>query len=222
MKASVPFLHHSILECDSSGQDYTITDHDITLRIPEGAVQEEKVHLEIGVTMYGPFHFPENTRPISPVVWLCLVEEGAELQKPVHLILPHFLTKISNEQLYHHQVSFATANHDTDYVANQNSYEFRNSDIKPLFASADERSYGILVSKHFCFSCLIANQTPELARDAGYGMVRIETSFTPYSKRSDIHFCAVYLLNTCLMVSSLLIRRFSYNIVIISTYILVL
>ena len=161
------------------------------------------MHLEIGVTMYGPFHFPENTRPISPIIWLCLIED-TELQKPIQLILPHFLTHVSNEQLHHHQVGFATANHVTNCIVsddNQITYKFHNCDIKPLFASVDGRRYGILVFKHFCFYCITANQTPELARKAGYGLVQIETSSTQDSRRSDIHFCATYLLDTCLKVA---------------------
>ena len=62
--AHVPFLDHQMLEIDCAGQEYTnnIIDHDITLKIPEGAVAKgEKIHFEVGVAMYGPFIFPENT-----------------------------------------------------------------------------------------------------------------------------------------------------------------
>ena len=44
-RAHVPFLDHQILEIDFSSQRYTLDGHDITLRIPEGAVAEgEKIH----------------------------------------------------------------------------------------------------------------------------------------------------------------------------------
>ena len=58
--ANVPFLDHLMLEVDCNGREYTNVDHDITLRIPEGAVAEgEKVHFEVGVAMYGPcIHLP--------------------------------------------------------------------------------------------------------------------------------------------------------------------
>ena len=57
-QANIPFLHHQVLNCDSSGQKLHIEDHDITLTIPEGAVAKgEKLYLEVGVTMYGPFVF---------------------------------------------------------------------------------------------------------------------------------------------------------------------
>ena len=64
--AGVPFLDHHLLECDSTGREWTNVDYDITVRIPEGAVDEgEKIHFEVGVALYGPFIFPDNTRPIS-------------------------------------------------------------------------------------------------------------------------------------------------------------
>ena len=85
--ANFPFLEHHILECDCNGHEYTNVEHDITLRIPEGAVAKgEKVHFEMGVTMYGSFIFPENTQPISPILWLCLLEEDTELKKPFQII----------------------------------------------------------------------------------------------------------------------------------------
>lgn len=199
-KALVPFLHYYILECDCNGQQYTIEDHDITLIIPERAVPEgKKVHFEIGVAMYGPFNFPESTRPISPIIWLCLLED-AELKKPFQLIVPHFLTQISEERVCYHQVGFAKANHD-DYTSDssQIAYNFHDCNTKPLLASIHGRSYGVLVSHHFCFYCLKANQTADLAMDAGYCLVRIETFLTP--QRNEVHFCAIFLLKTCLRVS---------------------
>ena len=89
-KNHIPFLYYKQLDCDSNGLDYVIEDHDITLRIPEGVVAEgEKVHFEVGVVMYGPFIFPGNTQPISPILWLHLLEEDLKLNKRFQLILPH-------------------------------------------------------------------------------------------------------------------------------------
>ena len=93
MKDTLPFLHYERLDCDHNGLDHVNEDHDITLRIPEGAVAEgEKVHFEVGVAMYGPFTFPENTQPISPILWLHLLEEDIKLSKYFELVLPHCYT----------------------------------------------------------------------------------------------------------------------------------
>ena len=127
-RVHVPFLHHQLLKCDCNGWEYTIQEHDITLRIPEGAVSKgEEIHFEIGVAMHGPFTFPENMRPVSPVIWLCILEEGVDLKKPFQLILPHFLTGLSKERLQFHQIRFAKANHkDLSLRDNQQMYRFNS------------------------------------------------------------------------------------------------
>ena len=159
----------------------------------------EKVTFEVGIAMYGPFIFPENTQPISPIVWLCLLEEDTELSKPFQIILPHYLTGMTKERVRHHDVGFAKANHnDYTFVENQLSYKFQVCEKNPLLASSGYRSYGVLEAKHCCFYCLEAKQTPELATDAGYCLVRIESSLTP--QRNEVYFTTIYFLDTCLRV----------------------
>ena len=56
---------------------WVMTSINITLRIPEELklwLRGEKIHFEVGVAIYGPFIFPKNTQPISPMLWLCLLE----------------------------------------------------------------------------------------------------------------------------------------------------
>ena len=199
--ARVPFLYHHLLECDSAGREWTNVDHDITVRIPEGAVAEgEKIHFEIGVAMYGPFIFPDNTQPISPILWMCLLEENVKLKKPFQVVLPHYLTGLSRERLHYHQVGFAKASHnDYTLVDGQMTFKFQNYQMKPLLASSGYKSYGVLVTKHCCFYCLLANKTHDLAKESGYCLVQVETSSPPL--RHDIYFSAVYFLKTCLNVS---------------------
>ena len=176
--------------------------HDITLRIPEGALAKgEKVHFEIGVAMYGPFMFPENTKPISPILWLCKLEESVELKKPFQVVLPHYLTGIPKERVQYHQVGFAKVNHnDYSFIDNQMTFKFQKSEVEPIFASSGYRNYGVLVSKHCCFYCLQAKQTKELAKDAGYCLIRTESFLTP--ERNELYFSVTYFLETCLRVRS--------------------
>ena len=201
--AQITFLDHQILECDCNGREYTNIDHDITLRIPKGAVPEgKKVHFEVGVAMYGPFIFPENTQPISPILWLCLLEEDVELKKPFQVIVPHYLTGLSKERIEHHEVEFSKANHnDYTFIDNQISYVFQHCGSKPPLATSSYRNYGVLISKHCCFYCLLASKTPELATDAGYCLVRIESCISP--QRNEFNFAGIYFLETCLRVSKL-------------------
>ena len=195
--AKVPFLYHRLLECDNSSTEYTVKDHDITLRIPEGALpMGESVHFEIGVAAYGPFIFPGSSRPISPIVWLCILED-VELKKPFKLIVPHFLVGLNKERFNYHQVNFAKANH-INYNDSEKVYRFYDHDCEHLFASTEYRSYGILSSTHCCFYCLLAKNTPELTRDAGYCLARIENILSP--RRNEVYFAAIFFLDTCMKV----------------------
>ena len=199
-RAQVPFLDHHVLECDSSGKEYTSSEHDIALKIPEGAVAAgEKIHLEVGVAMFGPFSFPDGTQPISPILWLCPLEESIQLKKPLQIVLPHFLTSVTRDRLLYHQICLAKASHNNlTFHDQQTYYEFQSYDATPLFAARGKKGYGMILIHHFCFYCLLAKQTPELATDAGYCLVRVESSLTP--QRTEIFFSVVYFLDTCLKV----------------------
>ena len=197
--AEVHFLHHQVLECDSRGHDYTIQDHDITLRIPPGIIPDgQKITLEVAVAMHGPFKFQNNSQPISPILWMCL-EEHTKLSKPFQVILPHFLTGLTKEKAAYHQVIFAKANHnDHSLEGGQRKYSFQPCKFEPYFASSAGRHFGILMTDHCCFYCLQANQTRELAMDAGYCLTRIENFIS--QQRSEVLFSAVYCIPTCLKV----------------------
>ena len=197
----LPFLHFHALECDHSGIEYIIHDHDITLRIPEGVVPVgESIKFAIGVVMYGPFIFLGNTRPISPIIWLC-IQEDIELKKPFQLILPHFLIGMKKERLSHHQVSFAKANHSAYDI--EEKYKFNRCAQELLFASTESRNYTVLNSTHCYFYCLTASNTPELARKAGYCLARIEAILSP--QRSEVYFVACFFLKTCIKVLIIII-----------------
>ena len=103
----VPFVEPvDVHKCDSSGKEFINSDHNITLRVPPGAIPDGvTVHIEAGVALHGPFQFPPGTRPISPIVWFCM-QEDVPLQKPVEVILPHFL-----HQREHLQLGFLKADH---------------------------------------------------------------------------------------------------------------
>ena len=192
----VPFLFHELIEVDSNGLEYTIQDHDITVRFPTGAIavaEREKLQFGIGVAMYGPFKFVDNMRPISPILWLCPLDENViKLNKPFQVILPHFL---SGDKVQNHGVEFAKANH-RDCADGCYTFDTLCDCAEPIFATASSKSYGILEVDHCCFYCLQANISPEITKDAEYTLVRLESV-----ERQEVHFCAIYQLNTCYKVS---------------------
>ena len=201
-KAHIPFMLHTILECDHNGLEYTLEDHDITLKIPEGAVaMNQTIHIEIGVTMFGQFIFPKDAQPISPIVWLCLLEENTKLIKPFQLILPHLLAGLTRDELHNHQIVFVKASHCSVVKGSVMKYQFNPCDSEPLFASSGDRSYAVLELEHCCFYCLQANQTRELVKNFGYYLTRVEHLVSP--RRNEIYFLGTYCLKTCIQVISL-------------------
>ena len=210
-QANIPFLHHQVLKCDSSGQKLHIEDHDITLTIPEGAVAKGKnLYLEVGVTMYGPFIFPTYVQPISPILWLCPLDGDFAVNKPIQIKLPHFLTGLSTDKLQEYRIAFMKANHlDIIDQYDQIYYNFQDINSSEEFCSDEYKSYGVLAIEHCCFYCIKANKSPEMIRDATYCLIRIEKS-TPL--RYEIRFPTTYLLNTCIKV------KFVYCSLIIIVY----
>ena len=174
------------------GKEYTINDHDISVRFPFGAVAKgQTLQIEIGIAMYGPFK-STSRQPISPIVWLCPLDEKAfKLNKPFQLILPHFL---SGETIHNHQVGFAKAKHGA-YMCEENRYVYRVSDAKSTFVSTGNKNFGIHETYHCCFYCIEATISPQVAKDAGYTLVRLESV-----ARQEVNFCAIYALNTCFKV----------------------
>lgn len=209
INARIPFLHHEILECDSNGLVSTITEHDITLRIPTGAVTEGvTLHLEVAVAMYGPFSFDNcnvHRQPISPILWLCFLEQNIKFLKPFYVILPHFLSGLTEDMAKYHEVGFAKASHfySTVYSCNEirHEYTFNSCEAQSRFFSSDVRSYGVLTTTHCCFYCIAAKYTSELAKDTDYCLARIESYIAP--SRNEIVFAAMYFLQTCVKVNNL-------------------
>lgn len=209
----VPFLDQvTLLECDSKGCIYTNVDHDITLRIPEGAIPDGmKVQFEVAVTLYGPFKFCNSRRPISPILWLC-PQEDVSFQKPIEIVLPHILTNMTHEDISHFGIKFSKAVHG-DYT-NQKQYTFHSCDAEAKFVNG----FGVLKTNHCCFLCISAIQskelTHELAQKMGYCITCVECLGLP-SSRDTIYMCASYLLKSCLKVYGYLLTcmvQFNLNL----------
>lgn len=204
IRAQIPFLHHEILECNSNGITSTINEHDITLRIPAGAVTEgDRLHLEVAVAMYGPLNFNfDNVQPISPILWLCLLEQNVKFLKPFYVILPHFLVGLTEEKAEYHKIGFAKASHfhSTVHGSSDICYTFNSCEGQSRFFSSDVKSYGVLTTTHCCFYCIEARYTSELVKDATYCLARIESYVAP--SRNEVLFAAIYFLPTCVKVKA--------------------
>ena len=222
--ASVPFQDQiSVVEFDNSGGEYKNVDHDITLAIPEGSVpQGEVVHMEVAVALYGPFHFTDGKRPISPILWLC-PQENIALTKPISIVLPHILVNLTQEDITTFGVQLVKADHG-EYVTTSEGkrkyYAFRPDNAALELTSTEERGYVVIKTNHFCFICLEMNKlgstTPEVARQMavkmGYYLHCAESLQSPYlvsPPREIIHFCVSFFLETCRKVPLLKMQALS-------------
>lgn len=175
------------------GIDRTLVDHDITVNIPKGAILGEKaISIELAVTLHGPFSFPTNKRPISPILWMCPQEE-IEFEEPIEVTLPHILTGLNQKQLVKMGVTFAKADHNGqfDYIKNH------DKECSTKFSEIENQGFGKLQTKKCCYLCIISDQSPEVARRTGYSLSRIDEISGPSFKT---HYCVLFFLKTCIKV----------------------
>ena len=204
-KSQISFLHHEQLECDHSGCDYTIEGHDITVTIPEGAVAEgEKIHFEVGVAMYGPFIFPDNTQPISPILWLRQLEEDTQLRRCCQLVLPHCykgLESIASRGPGENNVFFATVDHNSSKhisidVNGELLYSLQEWENDVDFDIND--NYGTFeayVFNHiFCIVQRSHTHSHEWYHDVGFSLVRVDLQ--PSQNVQEFHFYGLFDLAT--------------------------
>lgn len=140
--------------------------------------------------MLGPFKFYENARPISPIVWLCLLEEGYQLLAPFQLALPHYF---ASNKFEHHNVHFAKAEHN-EFTGKDKpiEYSFHSCDFQPML---DNKNRATLTTKHFCFYCLQSAKTHEPENDIKYCLAHVKYS------ANEVILIATYFVSTCLQVS---------------------
>jgi hypothetical protein len=167
----------------------------ITLIVPKGSVTIGKeIHMEIGVTLCGPFSFPRGTRCVSPIVSLRLLGENT-LTEPcqLHVTLRHILGELPEIKAQHHRVQFCCNDH---VSSDPGTYKFHlNGDG---FVSG---SYGQIITKKFCILCMTAADTSELQSEIGYRLTRIvctsELKNEAYLCLSYDAYLQVYNISSC-------------------------
>ena len=190
-----------IISCTTLGCDYYNTRHGVGLVIPEGAIvpSDGKIDIEFGVAMYGPFKLSDeiSVRRVSPVVWLCVQQDGfSGFQRDVEITIPHFLD-FSTEDA-HKYLRFLKADHQLDLLTEDDKleYQLKPADGKAVF---DHAAYGQLFTRHFCSVCLATSVAPNEHTKYYLGGEVV-------SKGQDwqIIFFVCYFLKSCIRV------RFSY------------
>ncbi|CAI8016747.1 hypothetical protein GBAR_LOCUS10257, partial [Geodia barretti] len=149
----------TLSDCTEKGIRYVDETNDFILEIQEGAIPEgERLTVDVGVALFGPFQFPEGLRPVSPVFWVCVRDNGRKFQfsKPVTVTIPHFLDLDNEEEIKFLGLTFLKANHNKNTAG---LYEFQPlTEGKMDFNTL--RTHGTLKTSHFCSLCLAAKFIP--------------------------------------------------------------
>ena len=200
----VPYMDPvEVVMCDSTGGIFYSSTHDFGFTIPEGAISEgDSINIEVGVSLTGPFEFPLGSKPVSPIIKLCVQQQPSyQFLKPVEVILPHYLDLSSEEDSSELQIGFWKAGH----TLNDNQeYKFEQMDLSNTHFKCN---YGILQTNHFCFLCIGGgNKTHENTSKASFYLVGYKIMVNPTEWM--VYFCVAYFLETCVEVCSTLLYNF--------------
>ena len=204
---TTPFIEKiQTFECGVEGKAFHFPEHGVAVNIDQDTITEgENVQFEVGVTLYGPFHFSNNKQPISPILWLCM-EEEITLRKPMKITLPHYLVDLRDEEIDKYGVTFAKANHNNTKTTPDGKRVF-------VFEPCTEEdqhfdgSSGYISTNHCCYICIEANNTREVALRSGYCLSVVERPIS--HTLHTVHVCATFLLLSCSKVQKMQCHVFS-------------
>ena len=183
--------------CGPEGTKIDLKKHDIQITIPPGAL-DRTIEIEFAVCLSGPFTFPANKRPVSPILWICTRENVKRFSKSIQVTIPHIFPELSKNEIAEFQLDFVKADHSNDFHVQDDGskcYSFR------VIKGSDSHfrgGFGTLNVDHCCYLCLSANTNHEAIADrAQYCLSQFQYA---QERRSFVIFCATYFLKTCLEV----------------------
>ena len=131
---------------DKKGLKYHLSNHGITVIIPEDAVDRDAL-LRIGVYYVDLFQFPEDHRLVSDVFW---IDSSIPLHKHVELYIPHFVK--TRQESESKRLGFFTAS--DEFFRTHGVLKFREVP-EHTYGFEHDNSYGKLVLGHFCSGCVL-------------------------------------------------------------------
>ena len=146
-----------VLSFNHMGAKYRNEGMGVMIEIPEGAVEEGMVFtVKVGIALHGPFNYPINVHPISPVLLLC-PEEEIHLLKPIKIVLPHIMDSLQEDE-----VTLLKAHH------------FKGCSFTPIksesmvFFERKRFNYCLFSINHFCYVCIGKDRSKSEADEFGY------------------------------------------------------
>lgn len=181
------------IKCDGKGGRYNHTVHGIAFYIPPGAVNEgSTLTLTFGVATVGPFKYPDNTTPVSPVLWLQVVLSNGQvvLKKTLEIRIPHAVT--GDDGMKH--LRFLCCSKLAGTIVFERAH--KKSTIGPnegvLHTKLSKNSYCFCISSKVCLEFIASTQ---------YCIVKVRPLKLNPSNTWKMHFFVTYALSACIEVS---------------------
>ena len=178
------------IQVDANGSTHTNDSHGFSITFPPGVLlPHQTITLTIGVMMYGPFLFPHDLKPFSPILWVCGNRSDTRLLKNAKVVLPHCLDDDIDIELL-----FLKARENHYYVDGNN--KTRYIIFEPMGNAAIlEGHCAEFVTSHFCCLCLATKVSETVKQQIQYCITLWKDK-----TRSAIVFAITYLLETCIKV----------------------
>ena len=177
------------------GRTFTDEANDFSLEIPEGAIPEgETLDVDFGVTLSGPFKFPVDLRPVSPVFWVC-VQKKSQFSKPVTVTLPHFLDLKNDDDKKSLGLTFLKAGHEKN---SGGLYEFEKAEGHTIFEP--HKRFGVLHTTHLCSMCIGTYDNLQILEKTKFCITAVTPNFSiPVGEKAHGYFFLTFQnLITCL------------------------
>lgn len=180
-----------VLQITHKADRYSDDDLGLHIEIPDGAILEsEKLILNIGVCLQGPFKFPEGSTPITPVLMLW-PKEDVKLDKPLKITLPIIIEQPNTEYLKVLGIHTLKSEH----IKHNGLYVFEERSINDLdLSTKDGFEYATFSLSHLCFLTLFADTSKvEIARRGKYCICPL----VPLNATSSHTIYYYYIQPTC-------------------------
>ena len=171
---NIPFSQLEGFSVDHNGKRYRIETMGVMIEIPKGAIEEGlTVNIKVGIAMHGPFSYPTDMHPISPILFLC-PQEKVQLLQPIKIVLPHFIDYSMQDDP---GMILLKAYHD---YHKDGKYHFKPLNSKTNKSNAislfKEKRYNYcrLSLDHFCFICVGKEVDEQTARKFKYSLTCVK------------------------------------------------
>lgn len=171
--SSLPYIKPiQQLTLDKAGGTYSDETLGIVINIPEGAIEEHnQTVLYVGMCLYGPFTFPQDSAPIAPVLMLH-PKQSISLLKPIRVTMPHMLDQANDYDIKPLGIKVIKAAHDhtptTDEARDFIFKDLNQEECCISLTSRGDKSFASFSLLHFCFITLRATTSREVAKRRGY------------------------------------------------------